>query len=70
MSPVGLDAVANAFTQLFLDRIHTEGLDANVSLKLTAMGLDISEAMLARLRAKPGLRCTPRVCPHGITAFV
>ena len=26
-----------------LDRIHERGLDANVSLKLTAMGLDISE---------------------------
>jgi len=28
-----------------LDRIHDEGLDANVSLKLTAMGLDISEEL-------------------------
>ena len=26
-----------------LDRLHADGLDANVSLKLTAMGLDISE---------------------------
>jgi proline dehydrogenase len=28
-----------------LDRIHDQGLDANVSLKLTAMGLDISEEL-------------------------
>ncbi|MGH7616746.1 MAG: proline dehydrogenase family protein [Gemmatimonadaceae bacterium] len=28
-----------------LDRIHTQALDANVSLKLTAMGLDISEEL-------------------------
>ena len=28
-----------------LDRIHAEGLNANVSLKLTAMGLDISEEL-------------------------
>jgi len=28
-----------------LDRIHAQGLDANVSLKLTAMGLDISEEL-------------------------
>jgi proline dehydrogenase len=28
-----------------LDRIHTERLDANVSVKLTAMGLDISEEL-------------------------
>jgi len=28
-----------------LDRIHQEGLDANVSVKLTAMGLDISEEL-------------------------
>ena len=28
-----------------LDRIHERGLDANVSLKLTAMGLDISEEL-------------------------
>ena len=28
-----------------LDRIHARGLDANASLKLTAMGLDISEAL-------------------------
>ncbi|MDB4905493.1 MAG: proline dehydrogenase [Gemmatimonadetes bacterium] len=28
-----------------LDRIHAEGLDANVSVKLTAMGMDISEEL-------------------------
>ena len=28
-----------------LDRIHERGLDANVSVKLTAMGLDISEEL-------------------------
>jgi proline dehydrogenase len=28
-----------------LDRIHDEGLDANVSVKLTAMGMDVSEEL-------------------------
>ena len=32
-----------------LDRIRAEGLDANVSLKLTAMGLDISEDLCVSL---------------------
>lgn len=32
-----------------LDRIASEGLDANVSLKLTAMGLDVSEELCLRL---------------------
>jgi proline dehydrogenase len=32
-----------------LDRIHAQGLDANVSLKLTAMGLDISEDLCASI---------------------
>jgi len=31
-----------------LDRIHEEGLDANISLKFTQLGQDISEAFLAR----------------------
>jgi proline dehydrogenase len=34
----------NAYLNL-LDRIHERGLDANVSLKLTALGLDISEEL-------------------------
>lgn len=35
-----------------LDRIHQEGLDANVSLKLTAMGLDVDEDLcVANVRA-------------------
>lgn len=37
-------ATADQYVQL-LDRIHAEGLDANVSLKLTAMGLDIDDAV-------------------------
>ncbi|HJU88576.1 MAG TPA: proline dehydrogenase family protein [Gemmatimonadaceae bacterium] len=32
-----------------LDRIHAQGLDANVSVKLTAMGLDISEDLCAEV---------------------
>jgi proline dehydrogenase len=32
-----------------LDRIHTQRLDANVSVKLTAMGLDISEELCVSL---------------------
>ena len=32
-----------------LDRIAAEGLDSNVSLKLTAMGLDVSEDLCVRL---------------------
>lgn len=32
-----------------LDRIASEGVDANVSLKLTAMGLDVSEELCVRL---------------------
>ncbi|HSG49560.1 MAG TPA: proline dehydrogenase family protein, partial [Longimicrobiales bacterium] len=31
-----------------LDRIHAEGLDANISLKFTQLGQDISEAFLAK----------------------
>lgn len=34
----------DAYLEL-LDRIHGQGLDANVSVKLTAMGLDISEEL-------------------------
>src|SRR5687768_17489982 len=37
-------ATAREYVQL-LDRIKEQGLDANVSLKLTAMGLDISEEL-------------------------
>ncbi|HWH52325.1 MAG TPA: proline dehydrogenase family protein [Gemmatimonadaceae bacterium] len=37
-------SAANAYRGI-LDRIHDQGLDANVSLKLTAMGLDISEEL-------------------------
>jgi len=32
-----------------LDRVHAQGLDANVSVKLTAMGLDISEDLCVGL---------------------
>ena len=41
-------ATRDAYVQI-LDRIHTERLDANVSLKLTAMGLDISEDLCVAL---------------------
>jgi proline dehydrogenase len=37
-------AAANEYLTI-LDRIHEERLDANVSLKLTAMGMDISEEL-------------------------
>jgi proline dehydrogenase len=37
-------AAANEYLRI-LDRIHEERIDANVSLKLTAMGLDISEEL-------------------------
>jgi proline dehydrogenase len=37
-------ACGNAYLGI-LDRIHERGLDANVSLKLTAMGLDLSEEL-------------------------
>src|SRR6185312_10140925 len=38
------ESVTNAYRDI-LDRIHAQQLDANVSLKLTAMGLDISEEL-------------------------
>lgn len=37
-------AARDAYVNI-LDRIHQQGLDANVSVKLTAMGLDISEEL-------------------------
>jgi proline dehydrogenase len=37
-------ATGNEYVRI-LDRIHQQSLDANVSLKLTAMGLDISEEL-------------------------
>jgi proline dehydrogenase len=37
-------ATGNAYLEI-LDQIHERGLDANVSLKLTALGLDISEEL-------------------------
>jgi proline dehydrogenase len=37
-------STGNAYIEI-LDRIHEQALDANVSLKLTAMGLDISEEL-------------------------
>jgi proline dehydrogenase len=37
-------AMGNQYVEV-LDRIHRQALDANVSLKLTAMGLDISEEL-------------------------
>jgi proline dehydrogenase len=37
-------ATARAYLDI-LDRIHADKLDANVSLKLTAMGLDVSEEL-------------------------
>jgi proline dehydrogenase len=37
-------AAANEYLTI-LDRIHQQGLDANASVKLTAMGLDISEEL-------------------------
>ena len=37
-------ATARSYLEL-LDRIHADKLDANVSLKLTAMGLDVSEEL-------------------------
>ena len=43
-SPAEADATAQEYLTL-LDRIHAEGLDANVSCKLTAMGQDIDEAL-------------------------
>ena len=41
-------AARDAYMQI-LDRIHSEKLDANVSVKLTAMGLDISEDLCVAL---------------------
>jgi proline dehydrogenase len=41
-------ATRDAYLQI-LDRIHAEGLNANVSLKLTALGLDISEELCVTL---------------------
>ena len=41
-------ATARQYVEL-LDRIAAEGLDSNVSLKLTAMGLDVSEDLCLRL---------------------
>jgi len=41
-------AAANAYLEI-LDRIHEQHLNANVSLKLTAMGLDISEELCCRV---------------------
>jgi len=41
-------ATARQYVEL-LDRIAGEGVDANVSLKLTAMGLDVSEDLCLRL---------------------
>jgi proline dehydrogenase len=41
-------ATRDAYIEI-LDRIHSQGLDANVSVKLTAMGLDISEELCVGL---------------------
>lgn len=41
-------ATARQYVEM-LDRIASEGVDANVSLKLTAMGLDVSEDLCVRL---------------------
>jgi proline dehydrogenase len=44
-------AARDAYLDL-LDRIHAQGLDANVSVKLTAMGLDISEDLCVAIMHK------------------
>lgn len=41
-------ATARQYIEM-LDRIASEGVDSNVSLKLTAMGLDVSESLCVRL---------------------
>jgi len=49
---------------LMLDRIHQRGLDANVSVKLTAMGIDISEDLCVAIMQEILERA------HGYRTFV
>ena len=64
-------ATADHYLQL-LDRIAAEGLDSNVSVKLTAMGQDIADTLcienisrvLDRARELHPQRELPRAAPH------